>query len=39
MKQTSKPAEEKTASLDPGSRGNSEESGNFFDASDIQVRL
>ncbi|CAL5214765.1 unnamed protein product [Lathyrus oleraceus] len=36
VKQTSKPAEEKTASLDPGSRGNSEESGNFFDASDIQ---
>ncbi|CAK8579160.1 unnamed protein product [Lathyrus sativus] len=36
VKQTSKPVEEKTASLDPGSRGNSEESGNFVDVSDIQ---
>lgn len=39
VKQTSKPVEEKTASLDPGSRGNSEESGNFVDVSDIQVRF
>ncbi|CAI8619389.1 unnamed protein product [Vicia faba] len=36
VKQTSILVGQKTVSLDPGSRGNSEESGNFVDVSDIQ---
>ncbi|WJX47963.1 hypothetical protein P8452_34594 [Trifolium repens] len=36
VKQTSKAVGEATASLDPGSRGNSDESGNLVDVSDVQ---
>ncbi|XP_045823237.1 uncharacterized protein LOC123915975 isoform X2 [Trifolium pratense] len=36
VKQTSKSVGEETASVDPGSRGNSDESGNLVDVSDIQ---
>lgn len=39
MKKTSQSVEEETASLDPGGRENSEESGNLVDVNDIQVRF
>jgi len=39
VKQTSKSVGEETASLDPGSRRNSDESGNLVDVLDTQVRF
>jgi hypothetical protein len=39
VKQTSKAVGEETASLDPGNLGNSDESGNVVDVSDVQVRF
>ncbi|XP_004503759.1 uncharacterized protein [Cicer arietinum] len=38
VKKTSQSVEEETASLDPGGRENSEESGNLVDVNDIQER-